>query len=61
MIDFDVINLAKSYVDVGDIIQVNHASRNCYGLTWTNVYFMVVSERRSKQGLSLTCREVYRS
>jgi hypothetical protein len=61
MIDFEVINRSKMYVDVGDIIQVNDANKNCYGLTWTDVYFMVVSERRTKQGLQLTCREVYRS
>ena len=61
MIDFDVVNLSKSYVDIGDIIQVTDSNVNPYGETWSNLYFMVVSERRTRQGLSLTCREVYRT
>ena len=61
MLDFDVINKNKTDVEFGDIIKMNVSHTAPYGETWSNLYFMIVSERRSKMGLSLTCREVYRS
>ena len=61
MVDFELTNWGKSNIEFGDIIQISDTNVNPYGETWSNLYFMVVSERRSKAGLSITAREVYRS
>ena len=61
MIDFELINWGKSNIEFGDIIKISDTNVNPYGETWSNLYFMVVSERRSKGRLSITAREVYRS
>jgi len=61
MVDCDITRKSKTDIEFGDIVQFNDSNVNPYGETWSNLYFMVVSERRSKFGLSITCREVYRS
>ena len=61
MADCEITNKKKSDLEVGDIIQFNDSNVNPYGETWSNIYFMIVSERRSKQILSITAKEVYRT
>lgn len=61
MIDVDIVNKSMTDIEFGDIIQFNDTNVNPYGETWSNLYFMIVSERRTKDSLSITCREVYRT
>ena len=61
LVDCEITNKKKSNVEYGDIVQFNDSNVNPYGESWANLFFMVISERRSKTGLSITAREVYRT
>ena len=61
MIDCEIINKSKTNIERGDIIQFNDTNVLPYGKAWANLWFMVIREARSKQGVSITAREVYRT
>ena len=61
LVDCEIVNKKKMNIEYGDIVQFNDSNINPYGETWSNLYFMVISERRSKMGVSITAREVYRT
>ena len=59
MIQCEMINIAKSDIELGDIIQFNDSNINPYGKTWSDLYFMIVELRRTKERIQVTAREVY--
>ena len=61
MVDCEIINKAKTNVEYGDIIKFSDTNVLPYGKAWANLWFMVVREARTKQGVSITAREVYRT
>ncbi|MHA2039695.1 MAG: hypothetical protein ACW98X_25030, partial [Promethearchaeota archaeon] len=61
LVDFELINKKKSNVEYGDIIKISDSNIGPYGETWSNLFFMIISERRTKMGVSITAREVYRT
>ncbi len=61
LVDCEITNKKKMNVEYGDIVQFNDSNVDPYGESWANLFFMVISERRSKMGLSITVREVYRA
>jgi hypothetical protein len=54
-----VANKAKFNLTIGDIIQFDDDNIAPYGKTWSDLYFMIVEERRTLNGLEITAREVY--
>jgi len=61
MTSFEVLNPDGKKAELGDIIKVDNSSIDPYGETWSNLYFMVVEEQRSKSGMNIVGREVYRT
>jgi hypothetical protein len=59
VVSFDLINMAKSDIQVGDIIKMNDSDTDPFGDTWSTIYFMVTETRRSPGMVSVTAREVY--
>ena len=61
LVQCEMKNKKKSNIERGDIIQFNDPSVLPYGKAWTDLYFMVISERRTKKNLGIVAREVYRT
>ena len=61
MVDCEIVNKSKSNVEYGDIIKFSDTNVLPYGKAWANLWFMVIREARSKHGVSITAREVYRT
>ena len=61
LVDIEITNKKKMNVEYGDIVQFNDSNVNPYGESWADLFFMVISERRSKMGLSITAKKVYKA
>ena len=59
IVQCDVVNPFYMKVQLGDIVQFNDSSIDCFDKTWSNMYFMIVGEYRTKDNLSIIAREVY--
>jgi len=61
LVGCEITNKKKCNIEYGDIVKFNDSNVLPYGEDWANLYFMVISERRNKTGVSITAKEVYRA
>ena len=59
LIEFELINLAKSNVETGDIIQIENTDITPFGKAWADLYFMVYEIVRAQGNVIVRAREVY--
>ena len=63
IVEFDLINLVKSDIQVGDIITFNDSDLTPFGKTWgsgdNSLFFMVIETRRELGSINIKAREVY--
>lgn len=56
-----IMNPLYFNLEIGDIVQFNDSKIDPFDKSWTNLYFMIIEERRQPQQLEIICREVYES
>lgn len=61
IVSTNIVNPYKRNIERGDIIQFNDSKIDPYGLSWANLYFMVISTEREPGNLKIKAREVYSS
>ena len=61
LVSCDIHNKAKFNTEVGDVVKFDDSRIDAFGKTWSNLYFMIVEEHRTKNTLSIVAREVYSS
>lgn len=60
LVDCEIVNPNKMNLELGDIVKLDIKQKKCYGLAWSDIYFMVVGYNLTIGKMSLKLREVGR-